>query len=129
MTLQRERLATNVIDVLDHVLDKGVVLDACVYVSVAGVDLVTIEARVVVASIETYLTRAAAIAQCVGARRGMSPSAQPSPVDEQLRHVAEQMTRGLFDPQIYQRRADDRIRNERHDLGAATISSRTRRHV
>ena len=35
-------------------LDKGIVIDAWVRVSVVGIDLITVEARVVVASIETY---------------------------------------------------------------------------
>jgi hypothetical protein len=129
MTLVRVPLWTSAIDLLDHVLDKGVVLDAWIYAPVAGVDLVTIEARVVVASIETYLTHAAAIAECVPTRPRLSPPVQPPPVDVQLRHVAEQMTRGLFEPQMHQRRADDRVRDERHDLYAATISSRPRRPV
>jgi hypothetical protein len=126
MSLERGPLATSVIDVLDHILDKGVVLDAWVFVSVAGVDLLTIEARVVVASIETYLTRAVAISECVRTPPGLRPSAQPPPVDVQLRQVAERMTRGLFDPQMHQRRVDDQVRDERHDLYAETISSRTR---
>jgi gas vesicle structural protein len=45
----------SIIDVLDHVLDKGIVIDAWVRVSLAGIDLITVEARVLVASIETYL--------------------------------------------------------------------------
>jgi gas vesicle structural protein len=49
------------IDVLDRVLDKGVVIDAWVRMSAAGIDLVTVDARVVVASLETYLTRADAV--------------------------------------------------------------------
>jgi hypothetical protein len=40
--------------VLDHVLDKGIVIDAWVLVSVVGIDLITIDARIVVASIESY---------------------------------------------------------------------------
>jgi gas vesicle structural protein len=127
MTLHRVPLGTSAIDVLDHVLDKGVVLDAWIHVSVAGVDLVTIEARVVVASIETYLTRATAIGECVRMRPELGPSPQPASVDAQLRHIAEQMTRGLFAPPIHGRRADDRVRDERHDRYAATISSGTRR--
>jgi gas vesicle structural protein len=43
------------IDVLDRVLDKGIVIDAWVRLSLVGIDLVTVEARVVVASIATYL--------------------------------------------------------------------------
>jgi gas vesicle structural protein len=54
---------SNLIDVLDRVLDKGIVIDAWVRVSLAGIDLITVEARVVVASIETYLKYSEAIGQ------------------------------------------------------------------
>lgn len=43
------------IDVLDRVLDKGIVIDGWGRVSVAGIDLITIDGWVVVASIQTYL--------------------------------------------------------------------------
>jgi gas vesicle structural protein len=46
---------TSVIDVLDRVLDKGIVIDAWMRISLCGLDLVTINTRVLVASIETYL--------------------------------------------------------------------------
>lgn len=46
---------TSLIDVLDRVLDKGIVIDAWVRVSLVGIDLITVEARIVVASIDTYL--------------------------------------------------------------------------
>ena len=52
--IQRTSASTSVVDVLDRVLDKGIVIDAWVRVSLLGIDLVTVEARVVVASIETY---------------------------------------------------------------------------
>jgi hypothetical protein len=42
-------------------LDKGVVIDAWVRISAAGIDLVTVDARVVVASLETYVTRTGAV--------------------------------------------------------------------
>ena len=43
------------IDVLDRVLDKGIVIDGWARMSVAGIDLITMNAHVIVASIETYL--------------------------------------------------------------------------
>ena len=49
------------IDVLDRVLDKGIVIDAWVRISLVGIDLITVEARVVVASIDTYLKYADAV--------------------------------------------------------------------
>jgi hypothetical protein len=42
-------------DVIDTILDKGLVIDAYVSVSLLGIQLLTIDARVVVASVETYL--------------------------------------------------------------------------
>ena len=42
-------------DVLERVLDKGIVFDAWVRVTVVGIDLLTVDARIVVASLETYL--------------------------------------------------------------------------
>src|SRR3982750_1348220 len=54
MSIERASASTSVIDVLDRVLDKGIVIDAWVRVSLVGIDLITVEARVGVASIETY---------------------------------------------------------------------------
>jgi len=48
-------------DVLDRVLDKGIVVDAWARVSLVGFEVLTVEARVVVASVETYLKYAEAI--------------------------------------------------------------------
>ena len=48
----------NLLDVLDRILDKGIVIDGWGRVSVAGIDLIEIEAWVVVASIHTYLSYA-----------------------------------------------------------------------
>ena len=55
MAVERASGNTSVVEVLDRVLDKGIVIDAWVRVSLVGIDLVTVEARVVVASIATYL--------------------------------------------------------------------------
>jgi len=46
------------LDILDRVLDKGIFIESWMRVSVAGIDLISVEARVLVASIETYLTHA-----------------------------------------------------------------------
>ena len=54
MQVQRAAGSTSILDILDRVLDKGIVIDAWVRVSLMGIDLITIDARVVVASIETY---------------------------------------------------------------------------
>ena len=61
MPVERTPGGTSLIDVLDRVLDKGIVIDAWVRVSLVGIDLITVEARVVVASIDTYLRYAEAM--------------------------------------------------------------------
>jgi gas vesicle structural protein len=48
-------------EVLDTVLDKGLVIDAYVQASLVGIDLLTINARVAIASIDTYLRFADAV--------------------------------------------------------------------
>jgi len=63
MAVERQQGGTSLIDVLDRVLDKGIVIDAWVRVSLVGIDLITVEARVVVASIDTYLKYSEAVSQ------------------------------------------------------------------
>jgi gas vesicle structural protein len=48
-------------EVVEQVLDKGIVIDATAQISVAGLELVTLKARVLVASFDTYLRYADAI--------------------------------------------------------------------
>jgi len=48
-------------EVLDRILDKGIVIDAWVRVSLLGLEILTIEARVVIAGVETYLKYAEAV--------------------------------------------------------------------
>src|SRR5918995_5557097 len=63
MPVERAAGGTSLVDVLDRVLDKGIVIDAWVRVSLVGIDLITVEARVVVASIDTYLKYSEAVGQ------------------------------------------------------------------
>lgn len=69
MAVERAPSGSSLIDILDRVLDKGIVIDAWVRVSLVGIDLVTIEARIVVASIETYLKYSEAVGITSGASR------------------------------------------------------------
>jgi hypothetical protein len=80
MAVERAAGGTSLIDVLDRVLDKGIVIDAWVRVSLVGIDLITVEARVVVASIDTYLKYSEAVgAAASAARPGIEA---PRPYDE-----------------------------------------------
>ena len=73
MPLER-RTEVSAIDVLDRVLDKGIVIDYWARVSLLGIDLLTtIEANVVVASFDTYIRQVEPIAS-VGRSRAAAPS-------------------------------------------------------
>src|SRR6476659_4219029 len=76
MAVERAAGGTSLIDVLDRVLDKGIVIDAWVRVSLVGIDLITVEARVVVASIDTYLKYSEAVGQVAPVSRPQAELAQ-----------------------------------------------------
>jgi gas vesicle structural protein len=59
--LRRAPSPSGLADVLNVILDKGIVIDAFVRVSVIGIELVTIDARIVIASVDTYLRFAEAV--------------------------------------------------------------------
>jgi len=61
MAIETSAGGSSLVEVIDRVLDKGIVVDAFVRVSLVGIELVSIEARVVIASIETYLKYAEAV--------------------------------------------------------------------
>ena len=79
MPVERAAGGTSLIDVLDRVLDKGIVIDAWVRVSLVGIDLITVEARVVVASIDTYLKYSEAVGQASPVSR---PALETKPYEE-----------------------------------------------
>jgi hypothetical protein len=58
--LERPR-PSGLADVIDIILDKGLVIDAYVRVSLVGIELLTIDARIVIASVDTYLRFAEAV--------------------------------------------------------------------
>ena len=59
--LHRAPSPSGLADVLDVILDKGLVIDAYVRVSVIGIEVLTIDARIVIASVDTYLRFAEAV--------------------------------------------------------------------
>jgi gas vesicle structural protein len=87
MAVERAAAGSSLIDVLDRVLDKGIVIDAYVRVSLVGIDLVSVEARIVVASVETYLRFAEAIALTGTSSRPLT--APPPSTSEMDRIMAE----------------------------------------
>ena len=63
MVLDKGPITSNLAELVERILDKGIVIDAWVRVSLVGIDLITVEARVVVASIDTYLKYSEAVGQ------------------------------------------------------------------
>ncbi|MFS8741412.1 gas vesicle structural protein GvpA [Synechococcus sp. H70.2] len=61
MAVEKVNSSSSLAEVIDRILDKGIVVDAWVRVSLVGIELLAIEARVVVASVETYLKYAEAV--------------------------------------------------------------------
>src|SRR5437588_3660762 len=59
--LQRAPSPSGLADVVELILDKGLVIDAYVRVAVIGIEVVTIDARIVIASVDTYLRFAEAV--------------------------------------------------------------------
>lgn len=61
MAIEKSLASTSLAEVIDRILDKGIVIDAFVRVSLVGIELLAIELRAVVASVETWLKYAEAI--------------------------------------------------------------------
>jgi hypothetical protein len=59
--VQKSTDSSSLAEVVDRILDKGIVIDAWVKVALVGIELLSVEARVVIASVETYLKYAEAI--------------------------------------------------------------------
>src|SRR3954467_2370150 len=72
-------------DVIDIILDKGLVIDAYVRVSLVGIEVLPIDARIVIASVDTYLRFAEAVNRLDIANDGQS---------EGLPQIMEDMTSG-----------------------------------
>jgi hypothetical protein len=61
MAVEKAIASSSLAEVVDRILDKGIVIDAWVRLSLVGIELLAIEARVVVASVDTYLKYAEAV--------------------------------------------------------------------
>lgn len=59
--IQKSTDGSSLAEVVDRILDKGVVIDAYAKISLVGIELITVEARVVIASVDTWLRYAEAV--------------------------------------------------------------------
>jgi hypothetical protein len=94
-SVNRAPRPSSLADVLDVVLDKGIVIDAYVRVALVGIELLTIDARIVIASVDTYLRFAEAVN-----RLDLQPSEQvaglPGLMNEMREGGARAKTRGAL---------------------------------
>ncbi|KHE72824.1 gas vesicle structural protein GvpA [Halobacillus sp. BBL2006] len=90
MAIQKSTDSSSLAEVVDRILDKGIVIDAFARVSVVGIELITIEARVVIASVDTWLRYAEAVGllrdeveeEGLGGRLGEQDSSQSGQSNE-----------------------------------------------
>jgi hypothetical protein len=82
-------------DVIDTILDKGLVIDLYVRVSLVGIELLTIDARIVIASIDTYLRFAEAVNRIDLTETG--PEGLPQLMDDMTRGGAKRKTEGAIE--------------------------------
>jgi gas vesicle structural protein len=96
--LQRAPSPSGLADVVDLILDKGLVIDLYVRVAVIGIELVTIDARIVIASVDTYLRFAEAVnrldltqteAQGLAELRGGGSDRVKEGIEEGVEHEAK----------------------------------------
>jgi gas vesicle structural protein len=83
-------------DVIDVILDKGLVIDAYVRVALVGIELLTIDARIVIASVDTYLRFAEAVNRLDIAEDGSSQGL-PELIERMESGGAESKTKGALE--------------------------------
>jgi len=82
-------------DVIDTILDKGLVIDIYVRVSLVGIELLTIDARIVIASVDTYLRFAEAVNRLDLTENG--PEGLPELMEDITRNGAKNKTEGAIE--------------------------------
>ena len=60
-SVQKSMDSSSLAEVVDRILDKGIVVDAWARVSLVGIEILAVEARIVIASVDTYLKYAEAV--------------------------------------------------------------------
>ncbi|MGR3935056.1 gas vesicle protein GvpJ [Streptomyces sp. BRA346] len=85
------------VDVVDLILDKGLVIDVYVRVSLVGIEILTIDARIVVASVDTYLRFAEATNRLDLARSSTETKGLPGLMDEIQESGGRKKTKGALE--------------------------------
>src|SRR3954454_10655216 len=93
--LERPR-PSGLADVIDIILDKGLVIDAYVRVALVGIELLVIDARIVIASVDTYLRFAEAVNRLDIANDGQAEGL-PQLMESMTSGGAESKTKGALE--------------------------------
>lgn len=94
--LSRSPNPSGLADVLNIILDKGLVIDAYVRVSLVGIELLTIDARIVIASVDTYLRFAEAVNRLDLTQTGQQQTL-PGLIEELQESGANKKTKGMLE--------------------------------
>jgi hypothetical protein len=111
--LQRAPSPSGLADVIDLILDKGLVIDLYLRVAVIGIELVTVDARIVIASIDTYLRFAEAV------NRLDLNQTELGGLPELQQKGAEEMTEGAIEGAEKERLPDNALRTAAKGAAAA----------
>jgi hypothetical protein len=118
-------------EVLDVLLDKGLVVDIFLRVSLVGIELLTVDARIVIASVDTYLRFAEAVNRLdIG---GSSSEGLPQLIEDMTQDGASSKTKGILEgakESLFGSSDDDNDEDEnsgsRRSSGSGSSSSRSR---
>ena len=116
-------------DVLDVLLDKGLVVDIFLRVSLVGIELLTVDARIVIASVDTYLRFAEAVNRLdIGES---SSEGLPQLIEDMTQNGSSSKTKGILEgakESLFGSSGDDEDEdeNESDDSGSGSSSRRSR---
>jgi gas vesicle structural protein len=114
-------------DVLDVLLDKGLVIDIFLRVSLVGIELLTVDARIVIASVDTYLRFAEAVNRLdIGNSEG---EGLPQLIEDMTQGGASSKTRGVLEgakESLFGSSGDESDEDEDESNGSSSRGSRSR---
>ena len=114
-------------DVIEIILDKGLVIDAYVRVSLIGIEILTIDARIVIASVDTYLRFAEAVNRLdIGSSEG---EGLPQLIEDMTQDGASSKTKGVLEgarESLFGSSDDENEDNESDESGSSGSSRRSR---
>jgi gas vesicle structural protein len=117
--------STGLYEVIDVILDKGLVIDVFLRVSLVGIELLTVDARIVIASVDTYLRFAEAVNRLdLGTSQG---EGLPDLVEDVTSGGAQSKTKGILEGAKESLFGSDDDDSDEDENGSERSSSRSRR--